>query len=259
MTVRVTELTHPTQHHALAGLFARVWAADVMHPSTLTAVALAGGYVAGAYEGENLVGGSVGFLGVGHLHSDLTGVDPTAQSTGIGYELKQHQRAWCARRGIPQVRWTFDPLVARNAYFNLHRLGARAVAYLPDVYGALIDGINAGDPSDRLYIHWDVQNPTPSNVDADALRRDGAVVVLDRVDGRPVPGPVGLDTEQGARPDGVRLIAVPADIEGLRRRDPALAMRWRQAVGEALPAALDAGYRIAGISRDGFYALRTSL
>jgi predicted GNAT superfamily acetyltransferase len=253
MPVRVVELTHQTQHHALAGLFARVWAAEVMHPSTLTALAFAGGYVAGAYDGDDLVGGSVGFLGVGHLHSDLTGVDPASRSTGIGYDLKQHQRAWCAQRGIPQVRWTFDPLVARNAYFNLHRLGARAVAYLADFYGPLTDGINAGDASDRLYVHWDVSDvdEIPGVVDAGALRSEGAAMVLDRVDDQPVPGPAG--------PDRIRLVAVPTDIEGLRRRDPALAARWRRAVREALPAALEAGYRIAGISRDGFYELRTSL
>jgi predicted GNAT superfamily acetyltransferase len=251
MAVRVIELTHPNQHHDLAGLFVRIWAVEVVHSTTMTALGLAGGYVAGAYEGEDLVGGAVGFLGVGHLHSDVTAVEPAAQSKGIGYALKQHQRAWCAKRGIPQVRWTFDPLVARNAYFNLHRLGARAVAYLHDFYGPLTDDINAGYPSDRLYVHWDVESPEVSDVDADALRRTGAAVVLDRAGDEPLPGETG--------PDPVRLVAVPGDIEGLRRSDPALALRWRRAVGEALPAALEAGYRIDGISRDGFYALRTSL
>jgi predicted GNAT superfamily acetyltransferase len=254
MPVRVVELTQATQHHALAGLFAQVWATEIMHPSTMTALTLAGGYVVGAYEGDELMGGSVGFLGVGHLHSDVTGVDPAAQSKGIGYALKQHQRGWCAKRGIPQVRWTFDPLVARNAYFNLHRLGARAVAYLPNCYGPLTDGINIGDASDRLYVHWDVSDVdtrVAESPDADALRHTGAAVVLDRIGDEPVPRPAG--------PDRVRLVAVPTDIEGLRRRDPGLAARWRRAVGEALPAALGAGYRIAGISRDGFYALRTSL
>jgi predicted GNAT superfamily acetyltransferase len=203
----------------------------------------------------------VGFLGVGHLHSDITGVDPSAQGSGIGYELKQHQRQWCARRGIGQVRWTFDPLVARNAYFNLHRLGARAVAYLPDLYGPLADGINAGDTTDRLYVHWDLDAPTVSNVDGTgggdgvdsaAWRGEGAVVVLDRDGDEPVPGP--------AAPKGIRrLVAMPTDIEVLRRRDPALAARWRRAVARALPAALDEGYRIVGASRDGFYGLRTGL
>jgi predicted GNAT superfamily acetyltransferase len=97
-------------------------------------------------------------------------------------------------------------------------------------------------------------------------------VLLDRVGDRPVPGPAeknrsnrknGSDSQNGSvariARDEVRLIAVPGDIEGLRRRDPALAVRWRHAVAEALRAALEAGYRIIGIFRYGFYALRTSL
>lgn len=244
MPVRVVELTRAAEHHELAALFVRVWRADadVLPASTMTAIALSGGYVAGAYEGERLVGGGVGFLGRDHLHSDLVGVDPGAQSKGIGYAVKQHQRQWCAQRGIPEVRWTFDPLVARNAYFNLHRLGARAVAYLPDFYGTLSDGVNAGDRTDRLYVHWSTMDTVGI-----AAEPAGAPRAVDRVDGEPVVGPILGD---------VVLVAVPTDIEALRRDDPELARRWRRVVGEVLPAALDAGYRIEGMSKDGFYTLR---
>jgi predicted GNAT superfamily acetyltransferase len=245
MPVRIVELTRAAEHHELAALFVRVWRADadVLPASTMTAIALSGGYVAGAYEGDRLVGGGVGFLGRDHLHSDLVGVDPGAQSKGIGYAVKQHQRQWCAQRGIPEVRWTFDPLVARNAYFNLHRLGARAVAYLPDFYGTLSDGVNAGDRTDRLYVHWStVDVPTTG-----APAVEEATVAVDRVDGEPVVGVISGDSV---------LVAVPTDIEMVRRDDPELARRWRRAVGEVLPAALDAGYRIEGMSKDGFYTLR---
>ena len=43
-----------------------------------------------------------------------------------------------------------DPLVRRNAAFNLNALGTRAVAFHPDFYGPMGDAINAGDASDRL-------------------------------------------------------------------------------------------------------------
>jgi predicted GNAT superfamily acetyltransferase len=260
MPMRIVELTGAAQHHDLAGLFARTWradsAADVLPASTMTAIALSGGYVAGAYEDDRLVGGGVGFLGRDHLHSDLVGVDPDAQSKGIGYAVKQHQRQWCAQRGIPEVRWTFDPLVARNAYFNLHRLGARAVAYLPDFYGALSDGVNAGDRTDRLYVHWS----TASTVDTAAVQPPTAArkVALDRVDGEPVVTEVARfdGRPENFRPGEAVLVAVPTDIEAVRRDDPELARRWRRAVGEVLPAALDAGYRIEDMSKDGFYTLR---
>ena len=262
MPLRVVELTRAAEHHELAALFVRVWRADadVLPASTMTAIALSGGYVAGAYEGDRLVGGGVGFLGRDHLHSDLVGVDPGAQSKGVGYAVKQHQRQWCAQRGIPEVRWTFDPLVARNAYFNLHRLGARAVAYLPDFYGTLSDGVNAGDRTDRLYLHWStvdtVDTVDVSTTEAPAV--GNATVAVDRIGGEPVVGPVARFDGRSAssRAEDVMLVAVPTDIEAVRRDDPELARRWRRAVGEVLPAALDAGYRIEGVSKDGFYTLR---
>ena len=75
-------------------------------------------------------------------------------------------------------------------------------------------------------------------------RRPEAVVVLSRA------------TRIWLIAGAVVLVAVPTDIEAVRRDDPELARRWRRAVGEVLPAALDAGYRIEGMSKDGFYTLR---
>ncbi len=60
--------------------------------------------------------------------------------------MKLHQRAWAIARGIPVIEWTFDPLVARNAYFNIRKLGAMPVEYLPNFYGIMGDGIN-GEPT----------------------------------------------------------------------------------------------------------------
>jgi predicted GNAT superfamily acetyltransferase len=259
--VRVAELHRVAEHHAAADLLAQVWNAAspdaVMNATLLTALAHAGGYVVGAYRGDELIGVAVGFLGTGHLHSNVTGVIGTGR--GVGYVLKQHQRAWCLARGIDQVRWTFDPLVARNAYFNLHRLGARAVAYLPDFYGPMSDGINAGDASDRLMVHWDLDSPAvraaaqgPGAVRADEVvdERAGAVV-LDRVGEPERPVPAAPPTD--GRP---RLVAVPHDVEGLRRQDRELAARWRVEVRTSLTGALDDGYRITAMSRDAFYRLQ---
>lgn len=54
------------------------------------------------------------------------------------------------------------PLVRRNAYFNLVKLGARATDYLPDCYGPMHDGLNRGEASDRLFVEWDLLSPPPS-------------------------------------------------------------------------------------------------
>ena len=76
----------------------------------------------------------------------------------VGFALKLHQRAWCLDRGITLLEWTYDPLVARNAYFNLGKLGARVAEYLPDFYGVMGDGINRYDESDRILVHWSLED-----------------------------------------------------------------------------------------------------
>jgi predicted GNAT superfamily acetyltransferase len=147
------------------------------------------------------------------------------------------------------VRWAFDPLMRRNAYLNLHKLGATATSYLPGCYGTMTDGINLGDASDRIYLRWRLASPAAVaaaagervEVDQAAWCGAGAVVLLERAgDGtpeeRPVPG--------GELPDDSRpvLVAVPADVEALRVRDRELAAAWRSAVRFTLYSALAAGY-----------------
>jgi predicted GNAT superfamily acetyltransferase len=252
------------EHHAAARLLARVWRTpggqDPLSSETVRAFAHSDNYVAGAFHGDALVGTAVAFRGAGHLHSHITGVDPTCQAGGVGYALKQHQRAWALARGIPEVHWTFDPLVRRNAYFNLHKLGATPTEYLPDFYGAMNDGINTGDASDRLYLVWRLASPRAvaaargerADVDPAKWLAAGAAVLLDRTggeDGAPVPG---AEVPADGRP---ALVAVPADIERLRADDRKLAAAWRRSLRHALTAALAAGYEITGLSKDGYYLL----
>lgn len=216
---------------AVEALFASIWRTHADRPPVsseiLRALALARCYVAAAYEGERLVGASAGFLGGSsgdvHLHSHITGVDPDVQGRHIGHSLKLHQRRWCLERGVDVVKWTFDPLVRRNAWFNLHVLGAEIVEFHRDFYGAMRDGLNAGDSSDRCVVHWSLRDASPR----DALVEDV----------------------------GARLIEVPTDFDALRRDDPAQARQWRHAVREALTGAFDDGLRIAGMTADGSYVL----
>jgi predicted GNAT superfamily acetyltransferase len=256
----VTDLHELTEQQAAAELLRRVWGArspdQLINVATLRALAHSGNYVVGGYRAGRLIAVSVAFLGlddqgVGHLHSHITGVDRTGQSAGVGYALKQHQRAWALARGIPAVRWTFDPLVRRNAYFNLHKLGASASEYLPDFYGAMDDGVNTGDTTDRLYISWELASPAATAAargrvpDVDP-RAGGAAVLLDRVDDEPVAQPA----------DGTTLlVAMPTDIEALRARDLSAGLRWRRAVREALGAAFTRGYVVRDVTRDGYYVL----
>ncbi|MEJ3745028.1 GNAT family N-acetyltransferase [Actinomycetes bacterium KLBMP 9797] len=245
--IQIRELSDLDELAAAAELLRRIWRADsadqIVNAGMMRAFAHSGNYVAGAYRGAELIGVGVGFLGAGHLHSHVTGVVSGGQGAGVGYALKLHQRAWALARGIDAICWTFDPLVRRNAYFNLAKLGARATAYLPDFYGPMDDGVNARDASDRLYVRWELAAP----VGAPEVDHRGAAVLLGRAGGDvPVP----------AAGSGPRLlIAVPADVEQMRRVEPGLAARWRIAVREAMTGALGDGYQIIGVTRDGWYVL----
>src|SRR3982074_1958873 len=81
---------------------------------------------------------------------------------GIGSELKLAQRSDAQRLGYPLVSWTFDPLEARNAYINLHRLGCIARLYDRNHYGEMEDELNRGLPSDRLEGEGWVEKPKPA-------------------------------------------------------------------------------------------------
>jgi predicted GNAT superfamily acetyltransferase len=250
----IAELHGLDEHRAAADLLCRVWGAaspdQVANASLLRALAHSGNYVVGAFRAGGLVGVAVAFLGTGHLHSHITGVDRSGQGAGVGYALKQHQRAWALARAIPAVHWTYDPLVRRNAYFNLHKLGAAAREYLPDFYGPMDDGINSGDTTDRLYVTWDLAHPravAAAHGDAPEADTGGAVAMLDRVDDEPAP--------TTATPARTRVVAMPADVEKLRTTDLAAALRWRYAVRAALTEAFADGYAISDATRDGYYVL----
>ena len=235
-------------------LFDGIWRPDPgSAPVTvemMRALSHAGNYVAGAYEGDRLVGASVAFLGAPPgqvLHSHVTG---TAIGRGIGFALKLHQRAWALTRGLERITWTYDPLVRRNAHFNLAKLGARPEEYLPSFYGAMDDAINAGDESDRVLAVWRLTQPhvlaaARREPHAPAVPPDAVAALTDR-DHRPVPGRTDART---------LLVAVPEDIEALRRTDPGAAKAWRHAVRDVLGGLLGEGARVTGFVREGGYVV----
>jgi predicted GNAT superfamily acetyltransferase len=255
--IEVREIWELAELDAVVRLYGAIWGNGTNPQVTvelLRALTKAGNYVGGAFMGDRLVGACVGFFHAPSedaLHSHIAGVSREGIGRGIGFALKLHQRAWALRRGVSEVAWTFDPLVSRNAYFNLVKLGARADEYLPNFYGAMTDSINGGDDSDRLLVRWRLADPgvveACSGRPATTQLR-GAVVALGRSDtGAPVKGPLDGST---------CLVAVPADIEALRVEDPAVARQWRTAVRETLGVLMSDGARITGFDRAGWYVVR---
>ncbi|MFC6345542.1 GNAT family N-acetyltransferase, partial [Nocardioides hankookensis] len=150
---------------AVVALYADIWGRDANPPMTLEllrAFTKAGNYVGGAFEGDRLVGACVGFFHApaeDALHSHIAGVAGDVLGRHVGFALKLHQRAWAMLRGVSEIAWTFDPLVSRNAYFNLVKLAARPAEYLPNFYGAMLDTLNGDDDSDRLLVRWSLRDP----------------------------------------------------------------------------------------------------
>jgi len=127
----------------------------------------AGGFTLGAFDGEKMVGFVLsvpGFKGENRFfYSHMTAVDQDFQNYGIGARLKWAQRERALREGVNYIKWTFQPVQARNAFFNLERLGASIKIYRPNFYGtdystsAEQDGVKGID-SDRLFADWHLES-----------------------------------------------------------------------------------------------------
>jgi predicted GNAT superfamily acetyltransferase len=249
----------------VSDLFSRVWDAPLVPPmphDVMRGLGHAGGRVHGAFREGQLAGASVAVFGPpagASCYSLIAGVSPEVASRGIGLALKLAQRAWALRAGAVWMIWTFDPLLRRNARFNISRLGAVGTEYLVDFYGEIADGVN--DPeTDRLAVSWDLRAAlpgSPASADFPGSRgpagEDGPRAIL-------VAGPTGepvAGTVPGGGGNGPGRLRcwIPDGILTIRRTDPGLARRWRLAVREALGGAMGDGYRVTGLMEPGWYVL----
>ncbi len=273
--VDIRPLESLDQMRAACEVLSRVWdirppAMIDVQPHLLRALGHGGSYQVGAYRAGSteMVGASVAFfiepLGAA-MHSHITGVLPGTAGRGVGAALKWQQRQWALERGLSRITWTFDPLIARNSFFNLTRLGARPENYFVDFYGPLDDGPNRGQPTDRAEVVWDLtsgstleaeraalQGVSPGvELDVDALLRSGGAAALHvGPNGEPVPGPSAVAG------DAAVLVGIPADIEAVRRSDPAVALAWRYHLRATLSSLMaDKSWQVTGFARSGWYLL----
>lgn len=95
---------------------------------------------------------------VPYLHSHMLAVRPGYRNQGLGARLKRFQREEALGRGLRHMEWTFDPLEIKNAYLNIHKLGAIVRRYRPDFYGVSSSRLQAGLPTDRLVAEWEMDS-----------------------------------------------------------------------------------------------------
>jgi len=255
VSVSIRSLHTMAEMETAQELLSDVWHSDSaqLDAATMRALAHAGNYVAGAFDGEPdeagvMIGCAVGFFAAPSdrtLHSHIAGVRPALAGQGVGTALKHHQRTWCLQRGVTAITWTFDPAIARNAYFNLTKLGVTVLDYLEDFYGPLADDINAGLPTDRLLVRWDLGAPAGGAVDVSS-----ATVALE-IDAHDAPVERAVDPRAG-----VVLVEVPPDMEQLRQESPALGAAWRLTLRSVLsPYVAAAGWTVSGFLKRGAYVV----
>ena len=230
---------------AIARVVEATWGGEQAVPREMVrALAESGNVAYGAFDGDDLIGFVLGWAGVSpgeglHVHSHMLAATPDRRHRGVGYALKLAQRAQALDQGIGVVRWTFDPLVARNAHFNLHKLGAIVDRFERNFYGEMTDSLNRGDRSDRFVVGWDVHEaPGPWVVPF-------------------VGDPIVVRRGQDERPERVgdvegdaAIIEIPAEHAALRASNPGLARTWRDVVADAAEACLDRGLVGAAFLRD---------
>jgi predicted GNAT superfamily acetyltransferase len=219
---------------------------DIVPASLLHIVAYVGGIAAGAYGADGMLLGFV--FGISGIHdgelahwSHMLGVRESARNLGVGRKLKEHQRAELARMNVARIFWTFDPLMAKNAYFNLNRLGAEVVGYVPNMYGITHSPLHLGLPTDRLVVCVTTAAPlAPAR--AIPLNENPRVMT-------PFPQPGDrVFSANGERPDIV-LVEMPASIRDDMAAAPAVASAWRMSLRENFQWALSNGYLAKGVHR----------
>lgn len=267
--VTIRRVATEAEYQACVDMQHEIWGADYTGtvPTVILSIAQrVGGVVAGAFDGHGrLIGFVFGLTGVidGKLAhwSDILAVLPEARDQGIGRRLKHYQRSLLRAIGVDTMYWTYDPLVARNAFLNLMRLGARPAEYVVDFYGDSTGSTLHGElGTDRLIVAWSLAEEPSVPPTADAS------ITADVAAGPPIANPADAHgaPQRIDLPSGpVVRIEIPFDIHDVMEHAPGVALAWRATTRRAFTWYLGRGYRIVGFasapdSGRCFYTLRAT-
>lgn len=268
-------LETPEEMAAVEELQRLVWSApdiEVVPKDILLAIVHNGGLAIGAFVGTELVGASFGFPGFYQTpdgprlkhHSHILAVHPDWRSKGMGFALKRAQWQMVRKQGLDRITWTYDPLLSRNAHLNVARLGAVCNTYLRSEYGEMLDGLNAGLPSDRFQVDWWLNSQrverrlsrrSRPTLDLNYFRLAEATLLEACWDSKPIPRP---PDEILSLSGTLVLVEIPYDFQALKAVDLALARDWRFYTREVFEEAFAAGYLVTDFVIDegrSFYIL----
>ena len=242
-------------------------ASNLVPRNVLLSFAKHGGHLIGAYEDDRLIGFVMGFMGMDtcdELKSDEPAASrlllmskrmlvlPDHRGKNLGFRLKQAQRRIALELGIGLVTWTFDPLLALNAHFNIRKLGARIVQYEVDYFDL---NMAPESKTDRLVVHWrvsdrraqDCADGITSRTTLSQILADGAQTLncADLTGAWPTPATRFIS------PVARRcLLEIPVDIDKMESSAPNVACLWREHVRQVFPKVLEAGYAVSDFVQD---------
>ncbi len=238
---------------------------DVVPMHMLITVVHNGGLVLGAFKEEKIVGFLMGFPGLETTPdgprpkhcSHMMGIHPVERDSGIGFALKRAQWQMVRHQGLDHITWTYDPLLSRNAYLNIAKLGAVCTIYRRSEYGEMRDGLNAGLPSDRFQVDWWINT---RRVERRLGKRPRPTLKLDHLTRTGMRPMYALQTLTDSLPrppehlppfdDRLILAEIPSDFTALKAADFSLARDWRFFTRELFETAFKASYIITDFIYD---------
>ena len=250
---------------AVVALQEAVWGQDgeIVPASVLLVSAKRGGILLGADAAAASAGGPplAGFVwsmpgirddGIRTHWSHMLAVLPEFRERRLGEQLKWTQRDRALAQGADLIEWTFDPLLAANAHFNLHVLGGIGAAYGVNIYGALTGPLHRGTPTDRLIVEWRIREPHVAR--REAVRRSGQPGTLTARSSEVLDAPITIATEMrdgwlqvveahAGCDDERLLVPVPPQFLNMQQQSTEHALHWRLAVRDVMADALARGYR----------------
>jgi predicted GNAT superfamily acetyltransferase len=246
-------LDSPEDYAACVELQRLTWGKNYVGvvPATLLKLSqMLGGVNAGAFTENGLLAGFVyGLTGLREgrlIHwSHMLAVHPDLRDYGLGLRLKEFQRQALRGTGIERIYWTFDPLVARNAHFNLNRLRVRVCEYVLDMYGNTGSDLHAFG-TDRFIVSW----PVVRRDEGESPDREGIASAASA----PIVNVVAGSTDRGVEivhHDATTVrVEIPSDIAAVAARSLADARSWRSVTRSAFELWMGRGLRVKGFYRD---------
>ena len=247
--VTIRSLVTAADYNACIRLQQDVWGSNfsnIVPPALLRVTQEVGGVSVGAFNNSNgqLLGFVFGISGVrdGQLThwSDMLAVRQNARNAGIGRRLKFYQRDYLMTRGIRRMFWSFDPLVAYNANFNLNALGSVPVRYVANMYSNTHSILDDGLDTDRLIVEWRLHTTAPrANLFLATIPRDIPTVALDQAsNGDPLPNTPWVR------------ISIPMEMHLIKATNPALARNWQLLHRRAFSWYFSHGYHVVNFVKE---------